>query len=124
MNKYLLFCFLILSSHNSFSKESGFPQDDPEFLAQSCREALAIFSSRDETQFLAAQRTSLTEAMRAGYCIGTLQSYARENEYYINLCRGEVRNWFKMAKFIVNSFFTQEENTLKTRDLLKRSFCD
>ncbi|PKH02094.1 hypothetical protein CXF72_13335 [Psychromonas sp. MB-3u-54] len=62
-------------------------------LIDSCVELVNIYDSRNEQKFLAAQTTSLSEGLRAGYCLGVLQENAK-NEYRCS------NDWFKRAKFI------------------------
>jgi len=116
----LLVAFLSLSVQ---AKEAPFGKNDAQFLVESCREVVEIFKKRDETSFLAAQRTSLTEGMRAGYCIGVLQQYSKSaRSGYCNYTRS---NWFEMAKAI--AAVSTPEKTLShtsTNSLLKEAYCE
>jgi len=104
------------------AKEALFDKDDAQFLVDSCREVVEIFKQRDETSFLASQRTSLAESMRAGYCIGVLQQYSKSARTgYCNYTRS---NWFEMAKAI--AAVSMPEKTLShtsTDKLLKEVYC-
>lgn len=105
------------------AKEALFDKDDAQFLVDSCREVVDIFERRDETSFLAAQRTSLAESMRAGYCIGVLQQYSKSaRSSYCNYTRS---NWFEMAKAIA-SVSTPEKKLSHTsiNSLLKEAYCE
>ena len=44
-------------------------------LILSCQAATKVFNSRNEQRLLASQRTSLSDALRAGYCLGALEHY-------------------------------------------------
>ena len=44
-------------------------------LISACQAATEIFNSRNEKRLLASQRTSLSDALRAGYCLGALEQY-------------------------------------------------
>lgn len=105
------------------AKEALFGKDDAQFLVDSCREVVEIFKQRDETSFLASQRTSLAESMRAGYCIGVLQQYSKSaKSSYCNYTRS---NWFEMAKAI--AAVSTPEKTLShtsTNSLLKEAYCE
>lgn len=50
---------------------------DTSRLIEGCQELTEIYSSHDQERFLAAATTSLSEAMRAGYCLGTLTEFKR-----------------------------------------------
>lgn len=103
------------------AKEVLFGKDDAQFLVDSCREVVEIFNARDETSFLASQRTSLAESMRAGYCIGVLQQYSKNASY----CRYGRSNWFEMAKAIA-AISTPEKRLshTSTNRLLKEAYCE
>jgi|GEM_PF-1126811 len=83
-------------------------------LVESCAELMNIYSSKNEQRFMAAQTTSLSESLRAGYCLGVLEQYA-ETEYS---CRSD---WFKRAEFIAKYNLELESNRLSDRKLLKLS---
>ena len=83
-------------------------------LVESCVELVNIYESRDSQRLLAAQTTSLSESLRAGYCLGVLNEYAK-SEYR---CRAD---WFRRAKFVAS--YSQESNQLSERKILELS-CD
>lgn len=66
---------------------------DPARLIESCTELVNIYDKHDQLRFAAAQTTSLSEAMRAGYCRGVLDEYQRNNQ-----CR--TRDWREQANTI------------------------
>jgi hypothetical protein len=96
---------LFLASNSAFSKEAPFQLKDSAFLIQSCGEAIEIFASQEKTGYLAAYRTSLSEAMRAGYCIGVIEHFT---EVYVEYC-GRSSGWFEHAKSIASLELTQQE---------------
>ncbi|OCH78684.1 hypothetical protein A6E14_16950 [Vibrio genomosp. F10] len=81
-------------------------------LIESCVELINIYESKHETKLLAAQTTSLAESLRAGYCLGVLEQYAK-SEYR---CRSD---WYDRAQFIARESLKQ--NPLSERKLLELS---
>lgn len=85
---------VILLGISAFSNaKDQFRSPNPEFIIESCKEVIEIYKARDEKKFMASQRTSLTEALRAGYCIGLITMTACERGSYKN-------DWMKAAKLI------------------------
>jgi len=110
-----------LFSTVSVAKESPFQRDDTQFLVESCREAMELFKGRDEPAGFAAFRTSLSESMRAGYCIGVLKQYARTS----NNCYYEHRDWYGMAEYISAVSDSDITSQYSSPDkLLLKSYCD
>ncbi|MCG9729151.1 hypothetical protein L1D44_04740 [Shewanella sp. Isolate13] len=99
--------------------------DDGEFLVQACQEAIDIYNSRDEEQLLASVRTSMSEAMRAGYCIGVLQQYIKHNSS-CSFSRYRKSNWHTMAESIASiSFGANAVNRgITASALLEQVYCD
>ncbi len=87
-------------------------KSQPFSLADSCGELINIYASKNKKRLLAAQTTSLSESLRAGYCLGVIEQYAK-SEYS---CRS---NWFKRAEFIAQ--YAQEENPPSESRLLRLS---
>ncbi len=81
-------------------------------LPESCAELINIYASKNKQHLLAAQTTSLSESLRAGYCLGVIEQYAK-TEYS---CRSD---WFKRAEFIAK--YALEENPPSERKLLRLS---
>jgi hypothetical protein len=81
-------------------------------LVDSCVELVNVYDSRNSQRLLAAQTTSLSESLRAGYCLGVLEQYS-ESKYG---CRSD---WFRRAEFIAS--YSQESNPPSERKLLKLS---
>ena len=84
-------------------------------LIESCYELVGIYESKNKKALLAAQTTSLSEALRAGYCRGVIAEYKRQN-----VCRRT--DWFDMAKFIAHQF--SFESKFKSTSKLLRLACN
>jgi hypothetical protein len=108
------------------AKEQVFQSDDPVFLQSSCREVIEIFDRKQEPGKYAALHTSVSEAMRAGYCIGVLQQYIKSSPS----CKKRYRhykksNWFDLAQIIANmSFGAEQLKGLKASHLLEAVYCN
>ncbi|WP_439147421.1 hypothetical protein [Vibrio sp.] len=105
-NKKLLLITISLSFLPMLSMAKPLP------LIESCVELVNIYDSKNSQRLLAAQTTSLSEGLRAGYCLGVLQQY-ETSEYG---CRS---NWFDRAQFIAHESLKQ--NPLSERKLLELS---
>ncbi|MGF1749536.1 hypothetical protein [Vibrio cionasavignyae] len=81
-------------------------------LTESCVELISIYASKNEKHLLAAQTTSLSESLRAGYCLGVIEQHAKA-EYG---CRS---NWFKRAEFIAK--YALEERPPSEQKILRLS---
>lgn len=70
---FLLACLVVTipAAHARSSFGDGTSID----LILSCQAATKVFNSRNEQRLLASQRTSLSDALRAGYCLGALEHY-------------------------------------------------
>lgn len=87
-----------------------------ERLIKGCGELTGIYKNQGEKRLLAAQMTSLSEALRAGYCRGVIDEYRRSGHYYN--CRGV--DWLQQATFIAQ-YATMPTDRLRVEDLLERS---
>lgn len=87
---------------------------DPARLIESCTELVNIYAKRDQLRFAAAQTTSLSEAMRAGYCRGVLDEYQRNYQ-----CR--TRDWREQANTIAQR--AHEQPDAQDVDLLLATAC-
>ena len=67
--------------------------NDPERLIQSCQELIGIYNKRGEKHLAAGLTTSLSEAWRAGYCMGVVDEYRRNYE-----C--DTDSWLRQAQAI------------------------
>lgn len=63
-------------------------------LIEGCAEAVQIYANQQEYKTGAAMMTSLSEALRAGYCKGVLDEYGRSH-----YCGGD---WLKRAQLIAH----------------------
>ncbi|MCH8543859.1 MAG: hypothetical protein LAT61_09840 [Alcanivorax sp.] len=70
-----LSCVLLAISASSAGARTDFGGDKASFLIQACKTATQIFNAHNEKRFLASQRTSLADALRAGYCLGALEQF-------------------------------------------------
>lgn len=95
----------LLCSQIALAKEMPFQLESSTFLVESCKETMDIFASQEETGYLAAYRTSLSEAMRAGYCIGVIEHFTA---VYSEYC-GPSSSWFDHAQRIASLELTQHE---------------
>ncbi|AXS81901.1 hypothetical protein [Marinobacter sp. Arc7-DN-1] len=111
---------ILIAPQALFAKEAPFQYRDANLLVQSCQEAVDVFSSHEKTGYLAAYRTSLSEALRAGYCIGVLEQFSDAYEEY---CEGDA-GWFENAKRIASLTLTQRESaTTTTFEILEEYAC-
>nr|WP_067297733.1 hypothetical protein [Marinobacterium profundum] len=101
------------------AREQPFNGNDSQFLIESCREVVEIFSRRDEKHMLAAVSTSLSEAMRAGYCIGVVQQYRNDGPDCRN--RYSSRDWFTVARLIAELPVSEEYSVSR---MLQAVSCD
>lgn len=113
-----LLIVLLSSIVSSFSMADAFSSADGKMLIQSCREAVKLFENRDEPSILSGFTTSLSEAMRAGYCIGMIEQYLSMT----GNCNGFVTSWKPVAELIAK----QNENSFprSSQRLLEFAACD
>lgn len=87
-----------------------------ESFVDGCTELVHIYEKRDQKRLLAGQTTSLSEALRAGYCRGVIDQYKREHNSYGYRCRTD---WYEIAEFVarqngVESKFKGIERLIQT----------
>jgi len=70
--------------------------DDSLNLIASCQELVDIYAKRDEQHLLAGVTTGLSEALRAGYCMGVVDEYRRQST-----CATD--DWFIQAQRIART---------------------
>lgn len=124
--KIIIICaFISLSVVMPVKAKQALFGDDGEFLVQACQEAVSVYKSRDEQRQLSSVRTSMSEAMRAGYCIGVLQQYIKQNST-CSYSRYRKSNWYTLAQSIADISFGVNawENTTTATKLLERVYCD
>ena len=105
MYKFIFYCTMIGSIY-SVAHADNFSSSDSKMLIESCREAVKLFADRDRPNFTAGLTTSLSEAMRAGYCIGMIEQYLAMT----GRCNGLVNSWKPAAELIAQ----QNENIVHT----------
>jgi len=111
---------ILIAPQTIFAKEGPFQYRDASLLINSCQEAVDVFSSHEKTGYLAAYRTSLSEALRAGYCIGVLEQFL---DAYEGDCDGN-SGWFENAQRIASLNLTQRESaTTSTFEILEEYAC-
>jgi len=81
-------------------------------LIEGCAEAVQLYDNQREYKTGAAMMTSLSEALRAGYCKGVLDEYGRSHD-----CGGD---WLKRAQRIANHKGA-EHMPASTEDLLREA---
>lgn len=81
-------------------------------LVDSCVELINIYESKSSVRLLAAQTTSLSESLRAGYCLGVIDQYDKSGYD----CRSD---WYERAQFIAREAL--KERQLPERKLLELS---
>lgn len=102
-HKGLLLGLVVILFSQLTTAKGNFDRPDNELVIQSCKEVVEIYKSRDEKRLLASQTTSLSEAMRAGYCIGLLATASCQSSFMKS-------NWLDAAKRIAELDPTLEEN--------------
>lgn len=85
--------FVVMFLLSIFQSNLVQASNDPEHLIQSCQELVAIYNKRGEKYLAAGLTTSLSEALRAGYCMGVVDEYRRNYE-----C--DTDSWFRQAQAI------------------------
>lgn len=108
-----LFLPLLTLALASLPMQASQASTDPAGLVESCAELVDIYVKRDQLRFAAAQTTSLSEAMRAGYCRGVLDEFRRNRQ-----CR--TSDWRDQAQIIASHSLAQLE-ALDVDDLLATS---
>lgn len=109
------FLLLMMVSQSVHAKE------DKDFVGlegfvDGCTELVQIYKNRSQQRFLAGQTTSLSEALRAGYCRGVIDQYKQQNTSYRSGC---FTGWYEIAEFVarqkgVEQRFGDMDNLLKT----------
>ena len=102
-HKRLLLGLLAISFSQLSLAKGNFDRPGNELVIQSCKEVVEIYKSRDEKRLLASQTTSLSEAMRAGYCIGLLATTGCQSRFMKS-------NWLDAAKRIAELNPALDEN--------------
>lgn len=85
--------FVVMFLLSIFQSSLVQASNDPERLIQSCQELVGIYNKRGEKHLAAGLTTSLSEALRAGYCMGVVDEYRRNTRCYVD-------GWYSQAKKI------------------------
>lgn len=109
MKSRLSACILILA----LTSPTWAGADELTELRNGCSELVGIFVKRDKEKLLAAQTTSLSEALRAGYCRGVIIEYLRHSPS-CGYTRNATVDWFEMALRISASDTADIPHTLQS----------
>ncbi len=105
------------------AKDTPFAYDDIEFFQKSCQEVISIFENKNQPNQYAALHTSMAEAMRAGYCIGVVQQYIKQ-QTSCSSRRYSNSDWFKVANVIARLPLSEPEfKHISAIKLLENAYC-
>ena len=112
LKKYVLSTVLLLLtfSGNSFARGDIPIEGGGDFLIGACQEVVEIYNARGEGKFIASQRTSLNEGIKAGYCLGVVSQH----------CDGFRGNVIKIATRIANISLVDSKG-MSTSSLLRKA---
>ena len=103
----------------SFANSNPFDLNDSTLMVVSCQEALTLFENSEEISQLKVIRTSLSEAMRAGYCIGAIEHYLKSN----SACSQYRTSWKAIAQLIAErQIYIDASSTV--HDVVQAAACD
>ena len=123
MKTPLILC-LLLFGYFLQVEAAPFSSNDGELLLQSCREAVELFDPKGNLGDYAALHTSMSEAMRAGYCIGVVKQYI-QGSHSCDSKRNKNARWLEIATMLANvSMGRQALKKTSDTELLKRVYCD
>lgn len=105
--KYIIAAFSVLALSSLAHAE------DPARLIEGCKELVRIYDKRGEKQVMVGFTTSVSDAMRAGYCRGVIDEYHRAGPYA--LCRDQ--GWHSQAMKIASTATADQT----VSELLERS---
>lgn len=89
--------------------------DEPaEPLISNCQALVKIYQTRDEQRLLAGVSTSVSDALRAGWCKGVLDEYRRSYTCATN-------DWFTQAQKIAATSVALDEGMPNVEGLLEKS---
>jgi hypothetical protein len=103
----LIFIFCIFTT-NTYAKSTN----KVELLIDGCTELVGIYKNKREKNLLAGHTTSLSEAIKAGYCRGAIAQFIESNNRYCS------SDWYKIAEVISNlnkkkSLHSSQSNLIK-----------
>ena len=82
-------------------------------LIEGCFEAIQLYENNQQYTFKAALITSLSEALRAGYCKGVIDEYDRGHD-----CKGD---WLTRARYVAG--YKDEKSLPPSTESLLRGAC-
>lgn len=86
---------------------------DSDRLVRGCEALVQIYDKQEKSNFLAGFTTSVSDAIRAGYCRGVIDEYLRATHFQCG------RGWRSMADRIVTIGSTTPDESVD--QLLRRS---
>lgn len=86
--------------------------DDPKRLIEGCKQLVHIYDKQDQSSLLAGWTTSVSDALKAGYCRGVIDEFLRTND-----CARI--GWHRQAKLIAG--VDLPSSGVSTEDLLEYS---
>ena len=107
MKKLMIFGAMYLALQPVYAEEY-----EVELLVQGCSEVEAIYDRKGEKHLYAGITTSVSEALRAGYCKGVIDQYRRSKGCY-------QRDWVEQAKVIAK----ENDSSYHSVDHLLRKSC-
>ncbi len=78
-------------------------------LSENCQELIAIYNKKGDQRLFAGMSTSVSEAMRAGICLGMIEEHTNHSR-----CS---RDWYDMAEIIA----VENDSQKSAEDLLEMS---
>lgn len=93
MRKFLLIIG-VLTSFTSSQQVYAKSTNNIELLIDGCIELVGIYKNKKDKYLLAGHTTSLSEAIKAGYCRGAIEQFIESNPNYCSA------DWFEIAEHI------------------------
>ena len=104
---------LLLASFLGFANCTFAEESKIDRLINSCQELVQITDQHMAKRLTTVFTTSVAEAMRAGYCHGVLDEYARENSNCRNVSLYQQANYIATLKaqesISLESFYSRED---------------
>lgn len=94
MLKALLNSIIFIILIFSISTVNAKPYKQTEMLVDGCIEIVGIYKNKKDKYLSAGATTSLTEAMKAGYCRGAIEQFIQSSN------RACYADWFEIAERI------------------------
>lgn len=126
--KYFAISFACsLASISFIVKAASFDPNDAHFLVKSCKETMEMYKSKS------IPTTTPTEALLAGYCIGTVQQYLKFSKKEGTTCIDPKTNitspllnntWYDMAQYIANTYSYNIGESTTVSSILGHAICN